>query len=255
MNSTSKTLRSIRAVYSQLFDAYGPQGWWPIHGVYEKNRMRKFSDHERFEVMLGTILTQNTAWKNVERALDNLHQKSLIDPTKIARRSHRELAKLIRPAGYYNQKAARIKLLARFLMKHSIRKLRTMPLPNLRDELLLLSGVGPETADSIILYALDRPRFVIDAYTKRIFSRFGVCKPTISYDQLQSIIEEAIAANVKTYQEYHALLVALAKKHCKTIPVCSTCPVRAACKTGNSLRHDTSVGRSHIANKNSQRTS
>ncbi|MBI4738497.1 endonuclease III domain-containing protein [Candidatus Woesearchaeota archaeon] len=232
MHPNTKTTRSIRALYALLYDAYGPQGWWPIHGRYEKNRRSSLSGHERFEVMLGAILTQNTAWKNVELALENLRRKKLIDPKKISKTPHQKLAQLIRPAGYYNQKAERIKSFSGFVLQNPISSLQHKNLDALRSQLLSLHGIGPETADSMILYALDRPRFVIDAYTKRIFFRTGLCDNGIPYAELQSIIEHSVSENVCLYKEYHALLVELAKQHCKTTPVCTACPVLTRCAEG-----------------------
>lgn len=203
-------------IYKILNKKYGNLNWWPT-----------ISRNKRFEIIIGAILTQNTSWKNVEKAILNLHKKNLIDVRKISKTSQRNLAKLIKPAGYYNQKAERLKIFANHIIKNpDFLKKKT---PELREELLTIKGIGPETADSILLYALHRPVFVIDAYTKRIFSRIGMPE-TGNYDELQQIFSENLPRSAKLFNNYHAVLVEHAKNHCKTKPLCNGCILNRICK-------------------------
>ncbi len=213
--------------------SFGSQGWWPFtlagelhpkhHGISPQN------DNERFEIIIGAILTQNTNWKNVEKAIINLNKKKLINVKKIRKINIKKLAKLIRPSGYYNQKAERLKIIANFLSINSIKKLKKEK--KLREKLLSLKGIGPETADSILLYAFQKPVFVVDAYTKRIFQRIGYKEE--SYDELQQLFMNNLKKDTKLFNEYHALLVELGKNYCKTKPVCEECPVNKLCKNNN----------------------
>ncbi len=204
-------------IYNILYKEFGPQKWWP---TTTKNK--------QFEVILGAILTQNTSWKNVEKAIKNLKQKNLIHPTKIAKSNQKSLAKLIKPSGYYNQKADRLKIIANFIIKN--KNLEKQSIKIIRNKLLNVKGIGPETADSILLYALNKPSFVVDAYTKRIFSRIGLCKKEIDYHELQKIFHKSLPKKTKVYNEYHALIVALAKKNCSKKPICRNCPITKLCK-------------------------
>lgn len=200
----------IRQIYYKLYKEFGPQHWWPVT-----------SDNTRFEIIIGAILTQNTAWKNVERAIFNLNKNKLIDVNKIIKINKNELAQLIKPAGYYNQKAERLKIVAEFIKNHK---------NPTREELLAVKGIGPETADSILLYAFDKPYFVIDAYTKRIFSRLGLCKENATYTELQELFHKNLKRDAKLFNEYHALLVELGKNCCKKKPECMKCPIKKFCK-------------------------
>jgi endonuclease-3 related protein len=231
MDRNNQRVEKINQVYHKLHSVYGPQGWWPIDGIYEKERKRQLSDAEKFEIMVGAILTQNTTWKNVELALEKMIAKKAIDPEKILKTPKSDLAMTIRSAGYYNQKAERLKILSDFVIKNPMRGLSSIQTQKLRETLLGIKGIGPETADSMILYAFGKPIFVIDAYTKRIMSRMGVCGEQEKYEELQKIMQEAIASDVTKYQEYHALLVQLAKEHCKTRPECKRCPLSRMCRT------------------------
>jgi len=204
--------KKLLTLYSQLLKHFGPQKWWPTK---TKNR--------RFEIIIGAILTQNTAWRNVERAIDNLIAKNLLDPEKIAKTKKEILAKLIRSAGYYNQKAERLILAARFFTK-------TNSLPT-REQLLAIKGIGPETADSILLYAFNKPYFVIDAYTRRILSRFGLIKGNENYTELQNFFHKYLPLDQELFKEYHALLVELAKQFCRKKPRCASCPIRRLCNS------------------------
>jgi endonuclease-3 related protein len=212
----------IRAIYQKLYSSFGPQGWWPTtlenelhpkhHGKAPKN------DKERFEIIIGAILTQNTNWKNVEKAILNLNKNQLLNINKIKKINKNKLAALIRPSGYFNQKAERLKLIADFYSKNK---------NPTREELLAVKGIGPETADSILLYALGKTSFVVDAYTKRIFGRLGFKEKT--YDEFQDMFHKNLPKKQKLFNEYHALLVELGKNHCKTKPVCKDCPLKKLC--------------------------
>ncbi|HEU4402658.1 MAG TPA: endonuclease III domain-containing protein, partial [Candidatus Polarisedimenticolia bacterium] len=182
--------------YRSLTAAYGPQGWWPARS--------------RFEVIVGAILTQGVSWKNVERAIAALRGAGLLKPVTMGRASLPELARLIRPAGYYNQKARKLQAFLRFLRaRHggSLTRFLRQPEEPLRDQLLGIRGIGPETADSILLYAAGRPSFVVDAYTLRILARHGHLAGNETYDEVQSLLETNLPRDASLYNEYHALLV------------------------------------------------
>lgn len=201
-------------IYARLSKAYGPQHWWPADSP--------------FEVMVGAILTQNTSWKNVEKAIEALKQKRLLDAKKIVEADPEFLAQCIRSSGFYRQKASRLKAFCRFyLTVGGIEGMRGRR--DIRQKLLAIHGIGHETADSILLYALDVPVFVIDAYTRRIFSRLGLCSPSCTYQQLQSFFMDHLARDCKLFNEYHALIVAHGKRHCRTRPLCSSCPLSDLC--------------------------
>lgn len=225
----SRCQNIYQQAYQKLHEAFGPQGWWPVNGKYNKNNFDiPRNSAEKFEIILGAILTQNTSWKNVEKALANLRNSNLLSPEKILQANKNRLAKLIRPSGYYNQKAERLKIVSRFFLSN--KNLEILPLPVFRERLLSVKGIGPETADSIILYAFRKPIFVIDAYTKRIFSRLGVCSQDADYRSLQDLFHANLKKDAPLYNEYHALLVELAKKHCAKSPVCSPCPLTKMCR-------------------------
>jgi len=215
-------MNKIKLIYNKLHTSFGPQGWWPltIKGNSSKHHVGspKTNNH-RFEIIIGAILTQNTNWKNVEKALYNLSKNNLINPNKIKSAKQETIAKLIRPSGYYNQKAERLKLIAEFTQKNK---------EPTREQLLEVKGIGPETADSILLYAYQKPFFVIDAYTKRIFQKLGYKEN--NYDEWQTLFTNALPKDTKLFNEYHALLVELGKNHCKTKPVCDKCPIKDMCK-------------------------
>lgn len=182
--------------------------------------------------MVGAILTQNTAWLNVERAIAALRQRDALSVHALLTLPETELAALIRPAGYFNQKARRLKTLAAFLAAQGVAdapaRLREQGSPMaLRQRLLALNGVGPETADSILLYALDLPIFVVDAYTRRIFSRLGMIDSHAGYDAIRQQFEAALPPDAALFNEYHALIVAHAKRHCKARPDCAGCPLQS----------------------------
>ena len=214
MRSTS-TARTLTAIYQKLFKAFGPQHWWP--------------GDTPFEVAVGAILTQNTAWSNAVKAIDRLKQEKLLHPDRLNRLAQRKLAQLIRSSGYFNQKAKRLKIFVRFFLKrHGGRfsRMRRLPLATLREELLNLSGIGPETADSILLYALEKPTFVVDAYTRRILARHSLISWQASYEEIRALFMRHLPKRVSYFNEYHALLVVLGKELCKAHPKCHLCPLR-----------------------------
>jgi len=206
--------KKLLKIYKILLKEYGPQDWWPADSP--------------FEVMIGAVLTQNTNWLNVSRAIDNLKNNDLICPHKIAGISKRKLISAIRPSGFYNQKAAYLKDLSRHIVdKYSgdIREMARVDTILLRNELLAIKGLGPETVDSILLYALNKPVFVIDAYTRRIFGRHGVKIKDSDYPEWQNLFELHLPRDAKLFNEYHALIVKLAKEKCRKRPDCQGCPL------------------------------
>ena len=209
-------------IYKKLLAYFGPQGWWPIGGVYDPTK-KDLSEKEKFEIMVGAILTQNTAWSNVEKALSNLRKANCLKPEKISKIPIRKLQTIIKPSGFYKQKALRI-----INLVHSIQTVANFD-DLTRDYLLSLNGIGPETADSILLYALSKPYFVSDAYTKRLINRLGVFDGE-KYEEIQKFFESNIPKEVEIYKEYHALIVAIAKSFCKKNPECKNCPIANYCK-------------------------
>ena len=208
----------IKSLYNKLLKFFGPQRWWPVKGK---------KSNAKLEICLGAILTQNTSWKNVEKALNNLRKNGLLNLEKLVEISEIKLRAIIRPSGFFKQKAKYVKFFVKYVDKHQdLDKLFEKPLGALRKELLEISGIGEETADSILLYAAGKPIFVVDAYTKRIFSRLGIIKNKASYENIQRLVHQSIKPNVKIYQEFHALLVALGKSFCKRKSLCNKCPVR-----------------------------
>ena len=202
-------------VFRTLARELGPQHWWPAESP--------------FEVMVGAMLVQNTAWKNVERALDNLRAADLLAPFRLAEVAEEELAELIRPAGYYRVKAKRLRHLLAFIVERfagSIDAMRAVPVSVMRRELLAIHGVGPETADSILNYALGQPALVVDAYTLRIWTRHGWIHPRADYHGLQAEVARGLPADAQTYNELHALIVSVGHHWCKRTPKCESCPLR-----------------------------
>ncbi|ACL68977.1 endonuclease III domain-containing protein [Halothermothrix orenii] len=205
----------LNEIYHRLYKKFGPQHWWPADS--------------RFEVIIGAILTQAVSWQNVEKAIENLKKHKVLYPEELLHLEEEILAKMIKPAGYYNMKARKIKAFINFLFEDyggSLDEMFQEPLSKIRDKLLEVYGIGPETADSILLYAGEFPVFVIDAYTKRIFSRIGYIEENIGYHTLQKMIMDNLPARTGIYNEYHALLVALGKEICKkNNPLCEKCPL------------------------------
>ena len=232
--------KKLNFIYRKLSKAFGPQNWWPAETP--------------FEVMVGAILTQNTSWGNVEKAIANLKRHKLLSPARLHSLAAKQLARLIMPAGYYNIKAKRLRSFLDFLFARyngNIRKMSAANTAVLRRQLLSVNGIGPETADSILLYALGKPVFVIDAYTKRILGRHALIKADAGYDEVQGLFMENLkrerpyeiprrfapqdeqskrwknSAIAQLFNEYHALLVKLAKDFClKSKPKCNTCPIK-----------------------------
>ena len=242
----------VRA-YRILLDRYGPQGWWPVtppgsaSPVYRPGRRGPLTEREAFEVAVGAVLTQNTAWTNVARALEALHANGGLSPRKIGRMSRGRLQRLIRPSGYFRQKSIKLGDLAAAVRAHKgpggpgLLRWLAGDLGRAREELLAVRGIGPETADSILLYAGGRDAFVIDAYTLRIGSRVGWLPAGTAYADAQARLAAALARLGKgargravVYQEFHALLVRLAKLHCRTKPLCGACPLVGGCRVGKS---------------------
>jgi endonuclease-3 related protein len=208
------SVNELLAIYHTLLSFFGEQGWWPADTP--------------FEVVVGAILTQNTAWRNVEQAIENLKGEGVLTPRSLQGVDESRLAELIRPAGYYNLKARRLKSLMEFLAGGyggNLTRMFCEPLATLREKLLAVNGIGPETADSILLYAGEKPIFVIDAYTKRILSRHGMIADGASYGDIQELFMRNLPQDVSLYKEYHALLVRLAKTFCKTTSHCAGCPL------------------------------
>jgi len=201
-------------IYRRLYHAFGPQRWWP--------------GETPFEIAVGAILTQNTNWGNVEKAIDNLKRDKALNVESINNMKTEKLASLIKPAGYFNVKAKRLKAFISFLTNEyhgSLKRMKKEEMQTLRVRLLQVHGVGPETADSILLYALEKPVFVIDAYTKRILSRHILMEYDKSYEEFQKIFHSSLKRDVKFFNEYHALFVRLGKTYCRKKPICKGCPI------------------------------
>jgi endonuclease-3 related protein len=201
-------------IYQQLYNALGPQHWWPADSP--------------FEVIIGAILTQNTSWNNVERAIQNLKEKELLSPLKLYDVRKRRLARIIKPSGFFNIKAKRVKQFMHFFFEYfqgSVEKMFAEEMLPLREKLLTVNGLGPETVDSILLYAGGKPVFVVDAYTKRIFSRHKLIPDHTDYDEVQGLFMDNLDGDAQLFNEYHALLVYVGKHFCKSRPRCDHCPM------------------------------
>lgn len=225
--------RTLYKIYQALYQTFGPQHWWP--------------GETPLEVIIGAVLTQNTAWRNVEKAIINLKENNLLNLNRLAHCPSEKLAQLLRPAGYYNIKTKRLLGVTRWLLQQGgIEKIGRIPTAELRKQLLQCYGVGPETADSILLYAFNRPVFVVDTYTRRIFTRYGLITGKESYEELRNWIETNLKIHqikeiprlrserrlVQLFNEFHALLVKLAKTLCRPLPICTGCPLNQ--RRGNS---------------------
>jgi endonuclease-3 related protein len=206
------TTEILTEIYALLLKRFGPQHWWPGEG--------------QFEIIVGAILTQNTNWTNVEKAIANLKGAGCLEPEKLYTIVIERLAELIRPAGYFNIKAKRLKNLLNWLFDNydgKLENIEAVATSRLRDELLAVSGIGPETADSILLYAFGRPVFVVDAYTARIAARHNLIEPPFDYAELQRLFADNLDEDVKLFNEYHALLVRCGKEFCKPVARCAGC--------------------------------
>lgn len=225
-NDSLKTL--LPQIYQLLRDRFGYLDWWP--------------GETPFEVIVGAILTQNTSWTNVEKAIFNLKSAGALSPDGILALSIDDsgpgvhsLPNLIKPSGYFNQKTKRLQTIAKWVMircQGDLRKLESVSTFDLRNELLGIIGIGQETADSILLYAFGRLVFVVDTYTKRSMNRVGICDEDISYEDLQDLFVRNIDRDIDLYNDFHAQIVALGKYHCKTRPLCENCPLSGICKYG-----------------------
>ena len=216
---TEQISQCLKEIYRRLMAGYGEQHWWPAEGP--------------FEVMVGAILTQQTAWQNVEKAIANLKAAKALSPEAIRRLPLPELAGAIRPCGYYNAKALKLRYLADWLGSHysdDLSRLFACDTEDLRRQLLSINGIGYETADSIILYAAGKPIFVIDAYTRRIISRIGLAPERDSYHSCQELFMTNLPPDARLFNEYHALLVRLAKDVCRKKPVCWRCCLKDICQ-------------------------
>jgi endonuclease-3 related protein len=230
-------------VFQKLQRAYGPRGWWPITRAgktspeYRPDHYKPATRREATEIAVGAILTQNTSWSNVEKGLAALHEIGGVDFPKIRRMPAARLQKLIRPTGYFIQKAKKLKYFAQHVRLRGdvLAWLRKTPLNELRQDLLSIHGVGPETADSIMLYAGGRATFVVDTYTKRIGSRLGWYPAKSPYDDVKNFWIQRLPESVRVYNECHALLVELAKRACHTKPDCGACPLRRGCPVGREI--------------------
>ncbi|OGC23138.1 hypothetical protein A2291_00455 [candidate division WOR-1 bacterium RIFOXYB2_FULL_42_35] len=201
-------------IYKTLLKTFGPQRWWPAETP--------------FEVIVGAILTQSTNWTNVEKAIRNLKRQKLLTLREMSKVKSVKLQKAIRPSGYFRAKAKKLKAFVGHLQQQHKEKLKSLfdqPISQLRVELLSIHGIGPETADSIILYAANKPSFVVDAYTKRIGQRVGLFEFT-KYDQIQRFFEDNLPKRLKIYNEFHALIVKLGKDYCQPKPRCENCPLK-----------------------------
>jgi endonuclease III related protein len=211
--------RLLLSVYDRLFAAYGPQDWWPGEGA--------------FETIVGAILTQSAAWPNVEQAIDRLKAAGVLDPASMLQISEEELAALVRPSGYYNAKARKLRAFCEMLQRDfggSLDALLGLPAKDLRERLLATHGIGPETADDIVLYAAEKPSFVIDAYTRRIFSRLGIAPEGDAYEDWRTLFMSRLPSSVSLFNEYHALIVRHAKVACAKRPRCARCVLRDSCR-------------------------
>ena len=209
-------------VFDILLAALGPQHWWPAETP--------------FEVAVGAVLTQNTAWTNVEKAVTALRSADALTPSSLLALPESELAQLIRPAGYHNVKARYLRTMASWVEERAggnISRLASVNPAALRNELLALRGVGKETADSILLYAVGLPVFVIDAYTLRTGTRLHLLPEHADYDAAQRMFTDQLPASLSAYQEYHALVVRVAKQHCRTRPICDGCPLASRCPSAH----------------------
>ena len=210
---------ALTALYTALLACYGRQPWWPAETP--------------FEIVVGAVLTQNTAWSNVERAITRLRSRDMLSPDAVLAAEHDALADAIRPSGYFNVKARRLRSVCAFLDDAGgLQEFARHDLQAQRSGLLAVHGIGPETADDILLYALEQPVFVIDTYTRRLLQRYRLASGDEPYESLRAGFERALQGDVHTYQQYHALIVMHAKEVCRKAPVCGSCGLAADCPTG-----------------------
>ncbi len=206
----------LKIIYKKLFEYYGPQHWWP--------------GETKLEIIVGAILTQNTSWRNVEKSIEKLKFANMLNFESLLNADVGTLESMIRNSGFYRQKARRIKNFIEEINKR-FGSIEGMEGEGLREILLGIKGIGKETADSILLYALDKPFFVVDAYTLRIFKRYGIIdnESKEKYDEIRQMVENAFEKNLDDLKEFHALLVKLGKDHCRKRPLCEGCPLGIEC--------------------------
>lgn len=217
--------RRVRSIFQRLLAHYGPQNWWP--------------GETPFEIMVGAVLTQNTAWINVERAIANLNANAALSPERILAVEPAQLAEWLHPSGYFNIKAKRLRNFCRWYQAQGgYSALSLWSTDQLRHALLAVNGIGPETADDILLYAFERPVFVIDAYTRRLFARMGLIQGDEGYEHLRRALERSLDCDAAVFNEYHALIVAHAKNICRVRPYCKLCTFRKACPSAAAIGND-----------------
>ena len=221
------TAQVLLRIYEELIAHYGPLGWWPSRSG------------SLWEIMLGAVLVQRTSWNNVEKSLDNIEAAwgldGLADPEWVIDASESALAELVRPSGHYNSKPQKLKNLARYVENEggtAALSASMRPTSDLRRELLAIWGIGPETADAVLLYALGRPIFVADAYAQRLASRWGLLSPTANYNEIQAIFMDNLPHNLALFGEYHALIVEHGKEICRPQPHCEICPLNRPLSVG-----------------------
>ena len=228
-------MNKAEEIYFTLLKIYKKQVWWPIFntkkGISEYGINAPRNDGDIFEIIIGAILTQNVAWRNVETAIESLKKKRLIFPQKLHKTENSIIASCIRSSGYYNQKTKKIKNFLDWFstIHYSFNKLKKIKTNNLREMLLSINGIGEETADSILLYGLNRKIFVVDTYTKRIFSRMNLISSSENYSSIQNFFHREFTGTLKRYNEYHALIVAHGKDICKKTPQCNICCLSSSC--------------------------
>lgn len=222
-------------LYNTILKHFGEQLWWPVTDAGEitptYKKRKHLTEKQKLETCIGALLTQNTDWLNVMKALENLSKAKMLSCQKIANARQQTIAGLVKPSGYFNQKAKKLQAFCKYLEKNyscSVNKLFAKPLPALREELLSLHGIGQETADDIILYAAEKPSFVVDAYTMRFVERF-FAQPKKDYVEVKRFFESRLPKNVQLFNEFHALLVEFGKQYCKRKPVCVECFLRKEC--------------------------
>jgi endonuclease III related protein len=233
-------LISIPALYKKLLRFHGPQGWWPIidlkSGISVYKPRLRYNENEKFEIFIGAILTQGIAWKNVEKAIHNLKKEKCLDPASLNRISHEKLGVLIKPTGYFNQKANKVKNFIKWFSQYNylFSLFNKIPDIELRKNLLSINGIGPETADSMLNYGLGRKIFVVDAYTKRILSRLGYIDESQDYHSVQNLFHKILKPDAQNYKEFHSLFVVHGSIYCKKTPLCNDCPLSSCCKQKSS---------------------
>ena len=206
--------QDLTEIYELLYERFGPQHWWP--------------GQTTLEIIVGAILTQNASWKNVEKAIANLKAANCLVVEKLYNMDALELGRLIRPAGYYNLKAKRLKNFINRLFEDfegQLCRMQELDTESLRERLLAITGIGPETADSILLYAFDKPVFVVDAYTARVAVRHGLVEPSVDYESLRDLFQSNLPQEIQLFNEYHALLVQVGKEFCRPRAKCTGCPL------------------------------